>query len=187
LSTPAGGRDRSVLVWPLWLRLLHWTLAFSVIASFLTHEGGGVSHERWGWLALVLAALRVLAGLFSHNPHVRFAGWVRSPAAAWRHARAEWQGRAPRTLGHNPLGGWMMLVLLADTLLCGFTGWLYTTDRFWGVAWVEELHGALGEAFVPLVVLHVAGAAWVSWRHRENLVGAMLHGRKRPPGTGDLP
>lgn len=38
------------------------------------------------------------------------------------------------------------MALLADAIAAGFTGWLFTTDRFWGVAWVEELHSALGSA-----------------------------------------
>jgi cytochrome b len=175
-----------VLIWPWWLRALHWGLAVSVIASFLTHEGGGVWHERWGYAALALASLRVLMGLRGTDAHTRLSGWLRGPASTWRYAVAHVRGHAPRHLGHNPLGGWMMAMLLTDVLACGFTGWLYTTDRFWGVAWLETLHGVLGEAFVPLVVLHVAGALWASRMQRENLVAAMLHGRKRAAGPGDV-
>ncbi len=47
------------------------------------------------------------------------------------------------------------------------------------VAWLEELHGALGHLVLPLLALHVAGVAFRSLRQRENLVAAMLHGRKR--------
>lgn len=175
-----------VLVWPLWLRALHWGLAVSVIASFLTHEGGGAWHERWGYVALALAVLRVAMGLRGHDAHTRLAGWLRSPAHTWRYALAHVRGQAPRHVGHNPLGGWMMALLLGDALACGVTGWLYTTDRFWGVAWLEELHGALGEAFVPLVLVHVAGALWASRQQRENLIAAMVHGQKRPAGPGDV-
>ena len=82
-------------------------------------------------------------------------------------------------MGHNPLGGWMVLALLADAIATGLTGWLYTTDRFWGVAWLETLHGALGEALLPLLLLHVAGVIFTSRRQGDNLVAAMLHGRKQ--------
>jgi cytochrome b len=37
-----------------------------------------------------------------------------------------------------------------------------------------------------LVALHVTGVATASWRHRENLVAAMIHGRKRPPRGNDV-
>ena len=183
-----------VLVWPWWVRVLHWLLAVSVIASFATHEAGGPWHERWGWLALAVAVLRVVMGLVTgqrrrapgSHLQTRLKGLWHGLAATQDYARALIKGRAPRYLGHNPLGGSMMLLLLALVLLCCGTGWLFTTDRFWGVSWVEELHGALGHAFIPLVLLHVAGAVVGSIKQRENLVASMLHGRKRAPTSGDV-
>ncbi len=84
-----------------------------------------------------------------------------------------------RHIGHNPLGGWMVLALLADAIATGFTGWLYTTDRFYGYEWLANLHGVLGEALIPLLLLHLGGVVLTSRHHRENLVAAMLHGKKR--------
>lgn len=63
--------------------------------------------------------------------------------------------------------------------LVGFTGWLYTTDRFCGVGWVEELHETLSNILFLFVALHILGVVFTSIRHRENLPGSMLHGRKR--------
>jgi cytochrome b len=68
--------------------------------------------------------------------------------------------------------------LLTLVSLVGFTGWLYTTDRYWGVEWVEELHETLSNILFGFVALHIAGVIFTSVRHRENLVAAMLHGRK---------
>lgn len=73
----------------------------------------------------------------------------------------------------------MVLVLLSMVVLVGVTGWLYTTDRFWGVPWVEELHSTLSDVLFIFVGLHILGVAFTSFRHRENLVAAMVHGRKR--------
>jgi cytochrome b len=171
-------------VWSPWLRLLHWLLAASTIASFATHEGGGRWHEWLGYTALAAAALRTMLG-FALGGYAAFGQFVRGFGATWVYARTVWQRAEPRYLGHNPLGGWMVVAILANSLATGLTGWLYTTERFWGTAWLEELHGALGHAFIPLVLLHVAGVAFTSWRHRENLVAAMLHGRKRPVEPGD--
>ena len=80
----------------------------------------------------------------------------------------------------------MVMALLADAVATGVTGWLYTTDRFWGMAWLEELHGVLGHLLLPLLALHVAGVVFTPLRQRENRVAAMLHGRKhdRPDGAG---
>ena len=43
-----------------------------------------------------------------------------------------------------------------------------------------------GEALLPLLLLHVAGALFTSWRHKENLLAAMLHGRKPVAGPDDV-
>ena len=169
--------SRVVPVWSPGLRLLHWTLAISMLASFATHEGGGRIHEWTGYVALVAATLRVLLG-FMAGGCWRFSRFVRTVPATLVYARAVWQKRERHYLGHNPLGGWMVLALLADALATGLTGWLFTTDRFWGQEWLETLHGALGQALLPLLLLHVAGVVFTSIRQRENLVAAMLDGRK---------
>ena len=169
-------------VWSVGVRLLHWTLAVSMIASFVTHEAGGRVHEWTGYVALAAATVRVILG-FVGSGYWRFTQFVRGLPATLAYAKAVWSHREPRYLGHNPLGGWMVLALLADALATGFTGWLFTTDRFWGLAWLEELHGALGHALLPLLALHIAGAVFTSIRHRENLIASMIHGRK-PVGEG---
>ncbi len=129
----------------------------------------------------------MLLGLVSRNPHGRLRSWFHGAAPTLQYLRVALRGRAPRYVGHNPLGGWMMGLLLADVVLCSTTGWLFTTDRFWGLEWLEELHGGLGHAFIPLVALHVVGAVLGSWKQGENLVAAMVHGRQRPAASGDLP
>jgi cytochrome b len=169
-------------VWSLAQRLLHWTLAASVIAAFATHEGGGKWHEWTGYVALSCATLRLVIGVARWpwaGSYARFATFVKGPVATWAYARALLAGSEPRTLGHNPLGAWMVVTLLVTTPLACLTGWLFTTDRFWGLEWLERLHGFLGYAFIPLVALHLSGVALTSWRHKENLVKAMLTGDKR--------
>lgn len=175
-------------VWSIGVRLLHWTLALSMITSFVTSEGGDALqsvHEAAGYVALAAASLRVVMGLLGRG-YWRFTQFLRNLPQTMVYARTVLSHRDRRYLGHNPLGGWMVVALLADTIAAGLTGWLYTTDRFWGVKWLGELHEAFGEAFMPLLLLHLAGVAFTSWRHRENLVAAMLHGRKREAGPGDI-
>jgi cytochrome b len=166
-------------VWSPWLRVLHWLLALSMITSFATHEGGGQLHEWSGYVALAAASIRLVMG-FAGSGYWRFSQFVRSVPATLAYAQAVVKHTETRYIGHNPLGGWMVLALLLDAIATGFTGWLYTTDLFFGYAWLETLHGVLGEALIPLLALHLAGVVFTSWRHRENLVGAMLHGKKRP-------
>jgi cytochrome b len=96
------------------------------------------------------------------------------------------RGRAVRHLGHNPLGGWMVVLLLGCVASTGLTGWLCTTDRYWGDETMFALHTGLAWTLVALVALHVTGVLAMSFQHRENLVAAMLHGRKREPHERDV-
>jgi cytochrome b len=79
-----------------------------------------------------------------------------------------------------------VLALFATVGSLAVSGWLYTTDRFFGDETVECVHVALAWAIVVLVGLHVAGVAIASRRHRENLVAAMAHGRKREARDSDI-
>jgi cytochrome b len=179
-------------VWPPLLRLLHWVLALTMIGAFVTHESSGqwrglTVHEWLGYAALGAAALRVLLGFTGRDPW-RFKSFVRSVPFTLAYARDVLAHREGRYLGHNPLGAWMVLALLVNAWVCAVTGWLYTTDRFWGVAWVGNLHDITGHLLIPLLVLHVAGVVFTSVRHRENLVASMLHGRKpSSPAALDRP
>ena len=106
--------------------------------------------------------------------------------ATWAYLRGVLKGTAPRYIGHNPLGGWMVLALVSCIGLLGFTGWLYNTDMFWGYGWLADLHAAFGWALLGLVALHVSGVVLTSIKHRENLVWAMVTGRKPAAAPQDI-
>jgi cytochrome b len=167
-----------IAVWDVAVRVLHWSLVATVAAAWLTRHSPGRWHEWLGYATLAIVVSRTIWGC-AGSGYARFADFVRpaSPTAAY--ARAVFSGREARFVGHNPLGGWMVVALLALVALVGFTGWLYTTDRFWGVEWVEELHDTLSDILFLFVALHIVGVVFTSVRHRENLVASMLHGRKR--------
>jgi cytochrome b len=174
-----------VRVWSFAQRLLHWTLVAAVASAALSTWGWGLAwHQAAGSVALVAVLLRLWLGLRGHGP-AAFARFVRGPAATWTYLRLLLAQREPRHLGHNPLGAWMVLALLACVMSLGATGWLAATDAFWGDATLEAVHLALAWVLLCLVVLHLAGVAHASWRQRENLPRAMLSGRKRAPGPGD--
>ena len=72
----------------------------------------------------------------------------------------------------------MIVALLAVTAGASLTGWLFSTDRFWGAQWLALLHSVLADILLFLILLHVAGVIFTSLRQAENLVSSMLHGRK---------
>jgi cytochrome b len=178
--------NREVLVWSRFVRLFHWSLVTTVALAWLTSEVGRGLHEPIGWAMVVLLVLRVVWGLAGRDRAARFVSFVRGPGAVLAYARDVFGQRAPRFLGHNPLGGWMVLAVMLTLTAVAVTGWLMTTDTFFGSERMEQLHEVLAEGVLVLVAVHVAGVIYTGWHQRENLVRAMLSGRKRAPAPGDI-
>lgn len=168
----------TVVVWDRLVRLLHWSLVLSLIVAWLgTFALPGV-HQPAGYAALALVMLRLAWGCVGSR-YARFRQFVRGPRATWAYAWQVLHRRELRHIGHNPLGAWMILALLGSVLALSLTGWLYTTDRFWGDEQVEAMHVGLAWALLVLAVLHVGGVLYTGWRQHECLPLAMLNGRKR--------
>lgn len=181
----AGRTMPTVKVWDPLVRLLHWSLAGCVFAAFLV-EDGDTAHRVLGYVAMGLVASRIAWG-FVGTPHARFRDWVRGPRAIRTYLRERVAGTSRRRLGHNPAAGAMMLGLLAGVVLVGVTGWMQTLDAFWGAQWLENLHAVLAWSLLGLIGLHVLAALVESFHYRENLIAAMIHGRKRAPDRGEPP
>ena len=165
------------------MRVLHWTLAAAVATAWLAADYQS-THQAAGYVALAAVGSRLLWGV-AGGRHARFGEFVRGPRHTLRYASAVLRRCEPRHLGHNPLGAWMVVALLACVVAVAASGWLYTTVRYWGDPGVEALHGALAWALLGLVVVHLAGVAYTSLRHGENLAAAMLSGNKRASRSED--
>jgi len=177
--TKAGaGGTHWVRVWDPFVRLFHWSLVVSFAVAWLTAHSWDDLHMLAGFAAGGLVLLRVAWG-FVGTPHARFSSFVRRPQTVIAYIKAILTGTEARHLGHNPAGGAMIIALMATMVATAFTGWLLTTDTFWGVTWMQHLHHWSADAVLLLVVGHLAGVALASVRHRENLVTAMIVGRKR--------
>ncbi|MDM0115159.1 cytochrome b/b6 domain-containing protein [Variovorax sp. J22R133] len=168
----------SVKVWDLLQRVLHWGLVASIALCWWAGEERLSLHIACGYVVLAIAGSRSAWGWIGSR-HARFASFVHGPGVVLRYMRDIARGEERRYLGHNPLGGWMVLTLLLCIAVVCTSGILYTTDRFWGLAWVEMTHRVSAWTLVGLVAFHLAGVVFTSWRHRENLVAAMVCGRKR--------
>jgi cytochrome b len=170
----------TVKVWDPLVRLFHWSLAGLFLANFFTEDGElvhrGIGYAIWG-----LLAARFVGGWVGKR-HARFSDWVPGPRRVRDYLRERLAGRSQRQLGHNPGAAVMILALLGGVLLVGVTGWLQTTDIFFGTPWLEQLHEVLAYGVLGLVMLHVLAAVGESVHYRENLVAAMVHGRKRALG-----
>ena len=188
---------RSRPVWDIFVRLFHWTLAASILFAWWSVEEGGNWmdwHMRAGYLVLALILFRLIWG-FIGTRHARFRDFVRSPGATLGYAKALLSRREPHFTGHNPLGGWMVVVLLLLCLIQAGTG-LFTTDDIFIegplnslvssqlASTLTSIHRLNFNLLQAAVVLHLAGVFFHQVFKREPLVQAMIHGRK--PGSEPL-
>ena len=173
----ATSPSETVRVWDRFVRVFHWSLVGLIAAAWLTEDLKSVHH--WiGYTVLALVAARLVWGVIG-TPHALFSDFVYGPAQVLTYLRDLGRGQERRYLGHNPVGGVMILSLIVTILATCISGWLMLTDRFWGSSAMESIHEIAATAILVLVVLHVSGVLWESRRHSENLVRAMFTGLKR--------
>ena len=172
-------------VWDRVVRSFHWALVLSFATAWLTRRYSEEIHYLAGYAAGALVALRLVWGVLG-PPYARFSQFVRGPATVLGYLSAMLGGREARYIGHNPAGGAMVVALIAMMSATALTGWLMTTDGYFGVPWVEAAHSLAAHGLLLLVLLHICGVALASFRHRENLVRAMITGRKRKAGQADV-
>lgn len=145
-------RTDTVKVWDPFIRIFHWGLVGLFTLSYVTGETEGPLHVWSGYAIVVLIALRIVWG-FVGSTHARFSDFVRSPAEVFRYLKGELSGNAPRTLGHNPAGGWMVLLLLVSILATGGSGLIVLglegggpmAGRIAADGWIVTVGNALGE------------------------------------------
>jgi cytochrome b len=171
-------RPAEVKVWDPLVRIFHWGLVATFLVAWATGDEMECAHVMAGYAVIGLVVFRILWG-FIGTRRARFVDFVRGPRAVTNYLRDTARLRAKRYLGHNPAGGAMTIALLVMLSIIGATGYMMTTDAFWGVAWVEDAHEAAVNLTLGLVVLHILGVIVASYEHGENLVRAMITGRKR--------
>ena len=180
---------KTVLVWDPLVRVFHWSLAGFFLLAYVTEDELLTVHVYAGYAVAGLIVFRLIWGLIGTR-HARFSDFVTGPAALVRYLGQLVTGRASRYLGHNPAGAAMIIALLTGLALTAFTGMVLVAGDgigplagtlFAGFSGetLEEVHEFFANLSIFLVALHVAGVLISSLLHRENLVRAMLTGRKR--------
>lgn len=185
----------TVSVWDRFVRVFHWTLVTAFFVAYLTEDDVMGLHVWAGYLVFSLVVLRIGWG-FVGTTHARFASFVRRPAEVVNYLKRLLARRAPRYVGHNPAGGAMIVALLISLIATTSTGMVlygaaagsgplagaaaamgvvgeHSAEAF------EEVHEFFANFTLLLVAVHVTGVILESLRHGENLVRAMVTGRKR--------
>jgi cytochrome b len=188
-----------IRVWDLPTRIFHWALVLLVVFSFATGKIGGdwmKWHLRSGYTILTLVLFRLAWGVFGSET-ARFAHFVRGGRAVLAYARATLARAQPAVVGHNPAGGWMVVLMLAALAFQAATG-LFSDDEIATqgplavkvsdavVSRMSSLHDVNQWVLVVLAALHVAAIAIYRYRWGVRLVGPMIDGRMpAPPGTAE--
>lgn len=167
-------------VWDPLVRLFHWSLVALFAANALFTDPERTPHEAIGYCILGLLAVRLLWG-FIGTRHARFAGFPPSLRASLGQVRDMLGGGRSAHAGHSPLGALMIYNLLATIGLIILSGWMMTTNRWFGVGWVEEVHEALVTWAEISVAVHIGAVLLESRRLSVNLPKSMLTGYKDLP------
>ncbi len=169
-------------VWDPLVRLFHWSLAGLFVANLFLIDPESRLHRSLGYATLGLVAVRTFWG-FVGPRHARFADFPPSVSGVARQLRGLVRRSGPLHSGHSPLGALMIYNLLISVLLVVISGWMMTTDRWFGYEWVENLHEFLVHWTEISVVIHILGVALESRRSRVNLPKAMITGYKDLPAS----
>ena len=182
-------RPPTVKAWDPLVRVFHWSLVFFFLLAFATEDDWMNLHIWAGYAVSMLLAFRLLWGVIGTRT-ARFPTFVRSPRAAMRHLGAMLSGKAPHYLGHNPVAALMVVALLLSISLIAFSGMVLIAAEghgplagtiFAGIDGeaMEEVHEFFANFTLLLVFAHVAGVVISSLLEGENLVKAMINGRKK--------
>jgi cytochrome b len=170
-------------VWDLPVRLFHGAIVLLVPALWATHHWEQMDlHILLGEVMLGLILWRLLWGVLGSST-ARFASFVKGPGAVLRYLRG-----GERAFGHNPLGGWSVLIMLLALAVQTGLG-LFASDEdgiFFGplastnletAHTIAERHETFFWVLVALIALHVAAILWYRFVRRDDLVTPMITGR----------
>ncbi len=179
--------ERNVHVWDLPTRLFHWSLLALVLLAWFTgeEEGAAATIHRYAGEAIAgLLVFRVIWG-FAGGERARFSDFAAGPATIIAHVRDLFMQQPKRHLGHNPLGGvavFLLLAITAGTVVTGlFSGGEESAGPFaglWGLE-LSEIHEGLFRVLQALVAVHVLGVIVESVMAKDALLPAMITGAKR--------
>ena len=184
----------SAPVWDGFVRCFHWTLVALFTFSVITGKIGGnaIQWHMWsGYAILALVTFRIVWG-FVGGEYARFGSFLGSPVRAFRFAKGLLGKTHEHVIGHNPVGGWMVLVLLILLAMQAGLG-LFSNDEIATTGPLARYvsdetsitlmgrHRVLGDILLILVGVHIAAVLFHLFVKKENLVRAMFHGNKELP------
>jgi cytochrome b len=188
--TPEESLMRQVLVYDLPTRLFHWLFAGFFITAFaianlVDDDSTRFSLHMLAGLGMVFViALRMIWSLVGTR-HARLGDLALNPAQLITYLKGMFSSGSRRWIGHNPASSWAAVTMVGLALGLGVTGYLMATGA--GGDWLEEAHELMANAFLVVVLLHIAGVAAHVLRHRDPLQTSMVSGRKQALTNDQVP
>ncbi|MBK8163885.1 MAG: cytochrome b/b6 domain-containing protein [Gammaproteobacteria bacterium] len=186
---------KRVMVWDVPTRVFHWSLLASFAAAWLTSTDNRFlyHHTFAGYTFTGLLIFRLLWGMVGSR-YARFRTFAYDWPSVRSYLSGLLTGKAARYLGHNPVGGWVILLIIALGFLVSIAGILVLGGEeghgpFAGYIpydigeYAKAVHEASAWTMLAIVGVHITGVVAESFLHRENLILAMLTGYKE--GGGD--
>lgn len=168
-------------VYDLPTRVFHWLFAISFIVAFtigntVDDDSALFSYHMLAGLVLCsLVLFRILWG-FLGTKYARFSGFSLHPKELLGYLGGVLGGDTHKWAGHNPASSWAALVMMLFALGLGITGYLMSSGQ--AGEDLEEVHELLANGFLVVVLLHIAGIALHSLRHKDGIWKSMFSGRK---------
>ena len=176
------------MVWDPFIRVFHWSLVGFFSLAYLLEGTRLALHSHAGYTIGLLLIFRLLWGVVGPI-HARFTDFVTSPAQALRYFTTLLRGNPAASVGHDPAGAVMILSLMVSLLVTVISGMsLFAMEGRGPLAGtfviefsagaVETVHSFAADTTLALIAVHVTGVIASSLLRKENLLLAMLTGRK---------
>ncbi|MCP5145166.1 MAG: cytochrome b/b6 domain-containing protein [Gammaproteobacteria bacterium] len=183
--------EQKRLVWDIPLRLFHWLLVFSIAGSYYSAQPGSpiMQWHLWlGYWTIGLVLFRIIWGLVGPR-HARFSHFLPTPGRLFAYIRGIFDGTGGQTVGHNPLGSLMVIVMLILVGVQAGTGMFATEDIIWTGPYFPAVSSDMADKltgwhhlnfdFIMVVVgVHIAAILFYLLVKKQNLVRPMITGKK---------
>jgi cytochrome b len=149
----------SKTIWPMSIRLIHWSIAVIILLNVFIIEEGDPPHRYIGYVGVALICMRFYFGMKIFNTK-KFSQFNFSLNNLQIFFAKHFRKVNPIDYeGHNPLASLVYFLMWLSIILLAVTGWMMGLDRFWGDETLEQVHSYLSLFLEALIVIHLIGMA----------------------------
>lgn len=166
-----------ILVWDVPTRVFHWSMVLCFIGAWLSAESERwrLFHVSFGYTMVGLVAFRLIWGL-AGTRYARFSEFIAGPKKVVSYVTSVLHAKPIHYVGHNPIGALAIALMLILVVGIGLTGYVTYNELDWFKS--DHIHEFLSESLMLIVTIHIGGVVISSSLHKENLIKAMITGKK---------